>query len=255
MTEEYNCFVTNVAYHDRSVYISTTSQHNSIMKFATNDDGKITGPPEFIKGFSKGKIKFIGFIKDKIALIPRNSFNIYLLDQSNKKHDVITIKHSIIDAITSKNNSVCKDEKCYHLIGFVQYYGFNIFVQLSCKHKNDQLLYVIKGNLKGADVDGLDVTNEYNFNRLCLDNGLNENYVRSLHFSGLHYADNKVNLITTDNNRCDLWEMEYFNNISYLAPPKLVSNLKMQARGLYSYNGKKIILSREMNEGINYFTC
>ena len=244
--------VTNAAHLNGSTYVATSSTNNPILKFDIYKDGKLVENPVSIDSFSKTKVKFIGFIKDKLAVIPRHNWNIYVLNDDGKGHKPITInsdqdlKKKFVEAITYKNTNVCKCEDCYHLIGFVQYYGFNIFVQLSCKHKTDQnLLYIIKANINTASMecdDDLEVTNEYNYYRLCLDNGMSERQAKSAIFTGLNYDGSKVYLISAHGRQGFLWEMSYFNNISYLGPPTLVAKLRRKPRGIYSFDDKLVVV-------------
>lgn len=255
---------TNVAHLNGHTYVATSDPRNPIMKFNTNEGGKLIGSPTYVCGSPKTKIKFLGFIKDKLAVIPKYSWGIHVLNDEGKEHRSITInsqydlRRKIVEAILYKNTKACRCEDCYHLIGFAQYYGFNIFVQLSCTHKQDhKLLYVIKADLNGASLDckdDLEVTNEYNYYRLCLDNGLREEYSKGLTFTGLHYDGNRIYLISTYGNGGHLWEMPYFNNISYLGPPILISKLRKEPIGVCSHGSNLIVLCRNMEyQKINYY--
>ena len=255
--------VNNAAHLNGKTYIAT-SNTDAIMRFDTNKEGKLLENAGYVNDFSKIKVKFIGFIKEKLAIIPKHTWEIHVKDNNCKEYKSVTIKSQtdlkskIINSIIQKNNKSCHCAECYQLIGFVEYYGFNIFVQLSCKHKEGQnLLYVIKANLNAATLecdDKLEVTNEYNYYRLCLDNGLSEKHARGLVFTGLHYDGNKVYLISAFGTRGQLWEMSYFNNISYLAPPKLISKLRRNPTGIYSHNSDLVILCSNIeHQKINYY--
>lgn len=258
-----NIVVTNAARLDEHIYIATSDPYNPIVRFDITEQGKLNNPST-ANFFSKTKIKFIGFIKERLCVIPKHSWNIHVLDYDGKGYKSITInsrtdlRKKIVEEILCKNPKTCKCEDCYHLIGFTEHHGFNIFVQLCCTHKEDQkLLYIIKANLNGITLDcedNLEVTNEYNYYTLCLDNGLKENHIKSLIFTGLHYDGHKVYLISTCGNVGYLWEMSYFNNISYLAPPKLITKLRKKPVGICSNNNNLIVLCKNTeNKKINYY--
>jgi hypothetical protein len=250
--------VTNASTLHDNTYVVTTHRKYPILKFHTKE-GRICSEPMPVKGFSNTKIKFLGFIKDRIAVIPKHTWNICVLredslitrEKSHRTYESVTIdshcdlKHKIIEKILCRHPRLCKHEDCYHLVGFVNYQGFNLFVQLSCSHHSENhLLFVIKANLDMATLEctDMEVTNEYNYHRLCIDHGIHEKNAKSSHFTSVYYKDNKVFLVSTNGKEGYLWEMSYFTNISYLGPPVLVCKLRRHPRGVYIQGDAPIVI-------------
>jgi hypothetical protein len=267
--------VTNAAHLNGTTYISTSSKHNPIMKFSVNENGGLNENPTTVPGFSNIKIKFIGFIKDKIAVIPKYNSNIYILDQqdcsqSDRQNDKLSrhirlvtvdsqpnLKQHIVSSILNEYPKSCRCEDCYHLLGFAEFRNFNFFIQLSCNHKPDhKLLFVVKANINTASLEctDLEATNEYDYYRLFIDQGLSEKYARSAEFTSVHYDGSKVYLVSTYGKEGHLWEMPYFGNISYLGPPSFVTKLRRQPKGIYSSGQNLIVVCRNIgNQRMNYY--
>lgn len=253
--------ILNATYLNGDTYVATSNTEKPVIKINVDEDGRLKDQIS-LPGFSDTKIKYLGFIKDKPAVV-KNKWNISVLDDDCNGCKSVTInskpnlKHKIVESILNKNTKSCRCEDCYHLIGFVEFRGFNMFVQLSCIHKPDhKLLYIIKGNLNMTTLeceDNLEVVNEYNYYRICLDNGLNEKQARKSLFTGLYYDGKKVYLISNYGKEGHLWEMSYFNNISYLGPPLLICKLRRYPKCVYSDGSKVTVLCNNIENNRLYY--
>lgn len=256
--------VTNSTHLNGITYVTTTDKNNPIVKFNTKENGLIENPIS-IDGFSKSKIKYIGFIKDRLAIVPKYSWNIQVLNDNCKGYKSIifqncssdNLKYNIIEGILKKYPNSCKCSDCYHLVGFIQLHNFNIFVQLSCLHRPDQkFLYIIRGNINLSLLElnnDIEVTNEYNLYRLCLDQGLSEKCAITSMLTGLYYDGNKVYIISTHGKEGCLWEMTYYANISYLGPPLFVAKLRRQPKGICSIGTNLIVLCNNIQNQKMYY--
>ena len=256
-----NINVTNATHlEDGYTYVTTTNKY-PIMKFESNEG--LLKDPVYMDVFPKTHIKFIGFIKNRPAIIPKNKWNIRVLSNKENGYKCVTIdsnenlKHKIVEAILDKHPKSCRCESCYQLIGFVHLHGFMIFVQLSCMHKPDhKLLYIIRTDLNSDSLEckNLQVTNEYNYYQMCLDHGSSEKDAKKCTFSGLYYYDNKVYLLSTNANKGYLWQMDYMANISYLARPQFIAKLKHQPKGIYADGSKLIVVCNNIrNKRMSYY--
>ena len=237
--------ISNASYQDGIIYVATTASKNPILKLKTieSKDNCSEKNLECVHGFSKTKIKFIGFIKGKLAIIPKHKWSIVVKNDCDYKKVTIcsrsNLRRKIITAILDKHPTKCNCESCYKLIGFVSYHGLNIFVQLLCKHNPVQkMLYIIKGDLDMStlELSHIEVSNEYNYYNLSLDQGMKECDAQSQLFTSLYYADNKVYLLSTSDGIGYVWEMQYFPNIAYLGSPVLVTKLKKCPNSIFAVN-------------------
>lgn len=254
--------VVNATHMNDSTYVVTTNKDNPILRFDTNKEAYLTNP-KYLNIFSKLIIKFISFIKDKLAVVLKHKWNICVYDKENGSGRYVTIdsnenlKHKIVESILKKYPKSCHCQSCYHLCGFIDLHNFNMFIQLSCVHKSDhKLLYIVKCDINSVSLEcsNIEVTNEYNYQRLFLDYGLSERDVKACIFTGLYYNNGKVYLISNNGRYGYLWEMDYLMNISYLAPLKLVTKLRRQPRGIYVQDSKLIVLCNNIkNRKMNYY--
>lgn len=244
--------IRNVTHFDDCTYVATSSKYNPIVKFNTDKNCSLLENPTLVYGFSKTKIKFIGFIKNKLAAIPDKKWNISVLNNDEEEsynnlsiNGSTDLKYKLVEKIRQKYGHSCRNEKCYHLIGFIDLHKLYIFVQLCCKHdhKNNSL-YILRMDcdILTCNCTNVEVVNEYNFYRLCVDKNINERLARLIKFTGLHYEGERICLVSKHDNKYFIWELPYFANISYIGPPVIVCKMRHNPVGCYFQDKTLIVL-------------
>lgn len=245
--------VSSASKLDDNIFVATTDK--KLLKFNINADSTINGKYTYVHGLPTKDIKFVGFMKGRVVVLPKDSWDIYVLDDAKSTCNTLDVnsdydlKECVMEAIHSKNHKSCKCHECYNLIGFGEFYGFNLFVQSCCKHNKDQRsLYVIKANMSSFIIKDIEIINEYNYYTLCTDNGISDSDAHETIFTNVYYDDNKVYLLSTNGKHSNLWKMLYYNNISYLGPPEPVARLSKHAKGMYAQGGNLIIFSNSSKD-------